>query len=339
MKASKNKYRLADNSFEVSDFHVKIMVIGYGCCGESTLILLMDGELVFYSIVIDSYHYKENRSNFKALINKTADILEEYNVGRLDILCWTHPHDDQSKGIPRLISKYCDDATWVVFPLYLQNNPADIVKYGVVSKCNLRFIYLKNKEHKALATPIGIPDYGVSIIDDFQIKDVYSSSVVACIKVGAITPISSRLSEFVNASFCSDPNELSVSIVVDINGYGLFLGSDTKNNHIERANDEIMKRCRFVKIPHHSSPTAIKLTEHLPAELDAVCTTVFKWGKTSLPNNNVLRKYRQFKVDIYSTNKAICSSIYPYGIVEYDYDFSQGIPIVSATSSGNGGVI
>lgn len=336
---AKNKYRNSDESFDVSKFNVKIIVIGYGYYGESTVILFMDGETVFYSLVIDSFHYLENRGFLTPFINKTADILHEYHVERIDVLCWTHPHDDHSKGFPRLISKYCDRATKVVFPMYLQLNSVDIVRYGVVSKCNLRLILEKNKKHEASAVPIGVADNADHNIDEFYIKDLYSSDTIARIRVDAITPISSRLTEFVNDNLCRDPNELSVSLVIDINGYGLYFGGDTKNNHIERAKHSLMKRCRFVKIPHHASSTANKLTLYLPPELDAVCTTVFKNGSSLLPDTTVIDKYRRFNTDIYSTDKDYGNGKYPFGIIEYSYDFSGGLPVVTPSCFGNGGII
>ena len=57
----KNSYRSSTDSFDVTRFNVKVIVIGYGLYGESTLILLMDDDTVFYSIVIDSYHYKNEK--------------------------------------------------------------------------------------------------------------------------------------------------------------------------------------------------------------------------------------------------------------------------------------
>ena len=222
--------------------------------------------------------------------------------------------------------------------MYIQRNSADIVKYGVVSTRNLRLILEKNKNHESLAVPIGVADNCDQNIDEFWIKDLYSTDTTAKIRIDAITPISSRLTEFVNGSFCSDPNELSVSVVVNINGYGLYLGGDTKNNHIERAKHRLMKCCRFVKIPHHASPSASNLTKYLPSELDAVCTTVFKWGRSSLPDDNVIKNYKRFNTDIYSTN-ADLDSKHPFGIVEYDYDFSGGLPMVTPSCTGSGGII
>ena len=334
----RNKYRNTDDSFYVTNFHVKVIVIGYGCYGESTLVLLMNGDVVFYAIVIDSYHYKNDKIKDGPYINKAVDLLRDYHVERLDVLCWTHPHDDHSKGITRLIKKYCDSGTKVVYPMYLENNKADIVKYGKTSKQNIDYILEKNKFHRISATPIGVAVKGDGNIDEFYLKNYYSSEITASIRLDTLTPISSVLTEYVNESLCSDPNDLSISFVIDINGYGMYFGGDTKNRHIKLSKVLKMSRCRFVKIPHHASPTAADLTNYLPHELDAVCTTVFKWGKSKLPDPNVINRYRDFNSDIYSTNKDM-GNRYQFGIVEYDGDFSQGIPMFTPSFFGNGGII
>lgn len=335
---ARNKYRNSDDSFDISNFHIKVIVIGYGCCGESTLVLMMNGDVVFYSMIIDSYHYKNDKIKDGPYINKAVDLLRDYHVGRIDVLCWSHPHDDHSKGIPRLIKKYCDGDTKVMYPMYLQDNQSDIVKYGTTSKQNIDYILEKNKAHTILATPIGVAVKGEDNIDEFNLRDYYSSEIIASVRIDALTPISSVLTEYVNESLCSDPNELSISFVIEVNGYGMYFGGDTKNNHINLSKTLKVSRCRFVKIPHHTSPTAADLTNYLPHELDAVCTTVYKKGRAKLPDKNLINRYRSFKADIYSTNKDLGNK-FPFGIVEYDYDFSGGIPVVTPSCSGNGGII
>jgi beta-lactamase superfamily II metal-dependent hydrolase len=335
---ARNKYRNPDDSFYVSNFHIKIIVVGYGCFGESTLALMMDGDVVFYSIVIDSYHYKNDKIKDGPYINKTIDILKEYHVERLDVLCWTHPHEDHSKGIPKLIKQFCDGDTKVMFPMYLQNNQTDIIKYGTISKHNIDFILEKNRENTIRANPIGVADKGENNVDEFNIRDYYNSEITANVRIDALTPISSVLTEYVNESLCRDPNELSISFMIEVNGYGMFFGGDTNNKHINLSKMLKVARCRFVKIPHHASLTAVDLTNHLPHELDAVCTTVFMWGKTKLPNPIVVDRYRKFNAEIYSTNKDMRVQN-QYGIIEYDGDFSQGLPMFTPSTSGNGGII
>ena len=335
---ARNKYRNPDDSFYVSNFHIKIIVVGYGCFGESTLALMMDGDVVFYSIVIDSYHYKNDKIKDGPYINKTIDILKEYHVERLDVLCWTHPHEDHSKGIPKLIKQFCDGDTKVMFPMYLQNNQTDIIKYGTISKLNIDFILEKNRENTIRANPIGVADKGEKNVDEFNIRDYYNSEITANVRIDALTPISSVLTEYVNESLCRDPNELSISFMIEVNGYGMYFGGDTNNKHINLSKMLKVARCRFVKIPHHASLTAVDLTNHLPHELDAVCTTVFMWGKTKLPNPIVVDRYRKFNAEIYSTNKDMRVQN-QYGIIEYDGDFSQGLPMFTPSTSGNGGII
>ena len=48
---AKNKYRYKDQFF-INDLKVQVYVIGYGCYGESTVLLIMNGDDVYYSIVI-----------------------------------------------------------------------------------------------------------------------------------------------------------------------------------------------------------------------------------------------------------------------------------------------
>lgn len=334
----KNSYRSSTDSFDVTRFKVKVIVIGYGLYGESTLVLLMDNNTVFYAIVIDSYHYKNEKIKDGPFINKTMDLLLKYEVKRLDVLCWTHPHDDHSKGISRLIKSYCDTDTKILFPMYLQDNEIDIAKYGNASKQNLESILRVNREHNGQATPIGVADNGDNNVDEFNVIDLYSSDIVATVKIDALTPISSMLTEYVNNGKTNDPNELSISLVVDINGYGLYFGGDTTNKHINHSKKLVLRRCRFVKIPHHSSKTANDLVNYLPQTLDGVCTTVFRWGKSKLPNKDVVAKYKPFGSDVYSTNKDWRDDI-AFGIIEYDYDFAGGIPGVEAKSDGVSGVI
>ena len=335
---ARNKYRNPDDSFDVSNFHIKIIVIGYGCYGESTLVLMMDGDAVFYSIVIDSYHYKNDKIKDGPFINKAIDILKEHHVDRIDVLCWTHPHEDHSKGITKLIKKFCDGDTKVMFPMYLQSNRTDIIKYGATSKINIEYILEKTREYTIRANPIGVADKGENNIDEFNIRNYYNSEITTNVRIDALTPISSVLTEYVNDSLCSDPNELSISFVIEVNGYGMYFGGDTNNKHINLSKTLKVARCRFVKIPHHTSPTAADLTNYLPHELDAVCTTVFIWGKTKLPNPIVVDRYRKFNVDIYSTNKDLRGRN-QYGIIEYDGDFSKGVPMFTPSTSGSGGII
>ena len=216
---ARNIFRNNDN-FDISQLKVKIFAVGYGYIGESIIIFIMNGDRVYYSIVIDCYKIKKKKKG--PYINKTVDILKQHSVERLDILCWTHPHEDHSKGISTLISKYCDEETKVLFPMYVLNNTSDIVNLKFVSKDIVDGILAANRSKNSLATPIGIPYQSRTIIDEFIITNSYNTDETRAVSIDAITPISSYLTEFVNHGICKDPNELSISLIVNIDGYGFF---------------------------------------------------------------------------------------------------------------------
>jgi len=330
---SKNKYRQSDK-FYISDLRILIYVIGYARYGESTVVLLMDGDTCLYAFIIDSYHYRRDKRG--PFINKAADLLNKHHVERLDLLCWTHPHDDHSKGITTLLDKYCDDETDVLYPLYIEDNEADIIKLKHVSRETVHKVIADNRTGKYRANPIGVVKEKYNNIDEFEIINPYDEDDVRKVKIDVITPISSKLTSYVNNTKCSDPNELSITLLLDVDGYGFYFGGDTTNEHIDASNKLRMGRCRFVKIPHHSSDTADHLLKYLPVDdLDAVCTTVFKWGQSKLPNPKVVKKYQKYFPNIYSTNKDLHQK--GYGIIEYEYDFNAGTPMCAVHQTGNVG--
>ena len=188
------------------------------------------------------------------------------------------------------------------------------------------------------ANPIGVVKEKYNNIDEFDVVNTYDEEDVRSVIIDAITPISSKLTSYVNSTKCSDPNELSISLIIDVDGYGFYFGGDTTNEHIDASNKRKMGRCRFVKIPHHSSDTANHLLNYLPVDdLDAVCTTVFKWGRSKLPNKEVVKEYQKYFSNIYSTNKEQHQK--GYGIIEYEYDFNAGSPICSVRQTGNVGML
>lgn len=330
---AKNRYRV-DNTFYISDLRLLVFVIGYARMGESIVLLMMNKDKCYYSAVIDSYQYRRERRG--PFINKAVDILEEYHVERIDLLCWTHPHDDHSKGITTVLKKYCDEETNVLYPMYMENNEADIVKLKKVSREAVHKVLADNRAGKYKANPIGVIEGHYNNVDEFEVVNPFDEDEVRKVNIDVTTPISNKLTSYVNEATCSDPNELSITLILDIDGYGFYFGGDTTNEHIEASNKPRMSKCRFVKIPHHASKTADRLLKYLPVdELDAVCTTVFKWGRSKLPDKEVVKAYQRYFPHVYTTNKEMRKS--GYGIIEYDYDFSTGAPVCTVHKMGNVG--
>lgn len=123
---------------------VKVFVIGYRERGESIVVLFLEGNIVLYSIVIDSYKTKEGESY-------TYKILERYNVEHINILCWTHPDIDHSVGIEELFEKYCDKESSVYVPVYMNGMDADPIDYnkGDIETIN-KFFTVNDRIHKCI---------------------------------------------------------------------------------------------------------------------------------------------------------------------------------------------
>ena len=95
----------------VQSWKVKIYTIGKDANGESNLFLFLVDDKVKYSIVIDSCE-----EDIKIL----KDIIEgEYGIEAFDMICWTHPHLDHSKGLLNLLRNYSNKGTKIVIPAEL----------------------------------------------------------------------------------------------------------------------------------------------------------------------------------------------------------------------------
>ena len=81
---------------------IAVYHIGYSSEGESSIFILYgEDKDIYYSMAIDCY--EESQCNI------TDSILEEWGIAekKLDMLIWTHPHDDHSAGLVQLVKKYC----------------------------------------------------------------------------------------------------------------------------------------------------------------------------------------------------------------------------------------
>ena len=111
---------------------VKVFVIGYSLRGESIIMLFIDKDRldnILYSIVIDCFTYKN--------INKTEEILNEYGISRIDMLCWSHPDFDHTKGIDTIIHKFCNETTKIMLPQGLNGKEYDVIDYN---KCDIAIV-------------------------------------------------------------------------------------------------------------------------------------------------------------------------------------------------------
>lgn len=311
-----NKRRI-ENVFIVSKLNIKIFLIGYSHYGESILIILFDGTSPFYSILIDSYQCMTEQG---LSLNKSIEILKSFKISRLDLICWSHPHEDHSKGLIEIIDSFCDNSTKLIFPQFILNNSADIIKLNGIGVETVKAFLDYSKDEGYEVSPIGVVKGQSVIIDHFRLEDRYNQDIKRNVCVSALTPINSLLLPYENSSKKQNVNDLSISLVVNVDDFSMYFGGDTTNSHIEDCDKDILGSCTFVKIPHHSSKTADKLIDYLPTHIDAACTTVYH---SSLPNDKVIKRYKVICDEVYSTGDKNKEQTFQYGIVEYDYNCSS----------------
>ncbi len=283
-----------DYSVDLHKCIIEVHVIGYRTKGESIVVLFKE-ELTkeeprtFYCLVIDSYRKKYARK----ITNRTIDILIDNGVKRLPLLIMTHPHQDHIVDLDVLIEKYCDDNSKFCFP----SHPIDIENGKVAIKDSERRIIRKvrkiNTAKKPVLNQISVvkgeytPIQNVNLYDN----DDPDKKRPFRIEINALTPVGGVNETKVENDFF-DLNDLSVTVIININGYSLLFGADTTNDHINHFDNETMSEVKFVKIPHHGSDTSDRLVGFFaPNQLDFACSTTYYTGASKLPLKNVLDLY------------------------------------------------
>ncbi len=291
---------------ELSQLRVYVNLIGYADQGESIVVLLKDGgESVLYSIVVDSYEISG--------INKTTELLKS----PIDILCWTHPDEDHSVGLEKIITYFCNKNSIVLLPYGLEEG-VKIRNLGEVEPIIAQVFDLGNQRAK--------PVYSISAhlkqydqIDSFQITDDYGGNVNVSIR--ALAPNREYIFDKIHGKNEIDKNTLSIVLVINIGPYRFLLTSDVEDMMIVKMAKEDYQNPIWVKIPHHASKSSLTLVDFLltgesPQLLAG--TTIKK--ASSLPNGEVIKAYQNISDQVNSTGDILEEPKDCYGMVCYCFD-------------------
>ena len=311
------------SNFENLEVHV--LVIGYKNLGESCLVLYVDngkaGKVIF-SMVIDCYT-QDNR-------NIARKLLTNYQVDKLDIICWTHPHHDHSLGLDDLVKEFNHDKMIFIRPdFYFGNLNKGLLK----SECNKTpeifsniCQYLDQKNFLPIKSLGGTDSsYQIDLISEEENSVKFSDLFF-------LTPNISTLDwKAIYQESCSNPNELSVSFVLSLDDYMFYFGGDVENLNISRCNKDLLKDIRWVKVPHHCSKTSALLVSCLGNNVDYAASTVF--FKEGLPCKEIQDLYAN-KTTLYMTQDTKLDSK-KYGVVEFVYKFGIDGTTVDISTYGN----
>lgn len=303
------------DSFLISNcknLRLRIFVIGYAKCGESILLLFIDNvnENVLFSVVIDSYKYKKSNLTMRLLRN------HKLKESKLNVLCWSHPDMDHSKGIIDIIKQYCDENTVILVPEKLNGFAADCIDYNKGDLEIVKEIFNYNRGKKKTFNTISVTYQGCNMCKEFKVIDEKDSVVI---RINALSPISTILNDKIQKDGTNiKKNDLSIVLDVDVNSvYHFLFCSDIENPSIGSIRLESVENPLFIKIPHHTSETSDEMLNAIQ-KTDIACTTVY--AQHSLPNMKLLNRYVDISRQVDCTGTKAPDSTDDYGIIQYEFD-------------------
>ena len=306
----------------MKEMKVEILTIGtkkgnkYGEC--NVFLLFVYGKLD-YSIVIDSCE--------EDLDILTKKVINEYGIKNFDIICWTHPHDDHSYGMLKLLQEYSNKHTKIVIPSEL----------GRIAKCmtkDCKKIYdyteLKTLRRQTYNGEV----VGVSKNNRVTKKFFEGKKKIKFI-IKALAPITHRVkTEELNCKYDKNLtcyhqfNEFSVVLFIRLGQFRFLFTADVTNGTIKKFrlsdNNEYrqFKNILFLKIPHHGSLKSNALLNKFNTATceNMICvTTAFQIGNVMLPNKGILDAYAKLG-NVYCTS-GLYSRNKTYGIVKSIFKF------------------
>lgn len=287
---------------------VELYVIGYSECGESIVMLFVDGsnKAVLYSVVIDSYQLSDGTF-------KTDEILVNRGVSHIDVLCWSHPDTDHTKGIVGLVEKYCDKSSIIIIPDFMYGLNDDPIDYNENDAQIIQQLFLLNNRLQKAVRPTGANSNCTGDAFSVCFSDEVNEIMVDFI---AIAPHKDYLVENKREGIKIHKNYLSICLLINVGPYKFVFTGDLEERTINHIVKYPFEFPLFLKIPHHCSINAGNLFDILQLRKSSMsCTTTY--NSKGLPNKAMLDTYRQKCTYVHSTG------YHPdkpdgFGIVEYN---------------------
>lgn len=286
---------------ELKDLFIDIHCIGKNPRGEGIVFVVRKNNYVIYSAIIDQ--------------NIDKKFLKNKGIEKLDLICWTHPHDDHTEGLKDTINKYTSSKTKILVP----NGISDFRKY-MSKKCKSAYRPIRRinrRNSKKNGEYVEVNSYTV-----MEYTYVDKSGKNLNIKINSLAPISSRINNIRNNKN-SNLNELSVCLLISVNDICFLFASDIYNNVINDMSIDVekFKNIIYYKIPHHGSEKSNYLLDSIPLSDNnriAVSTIYKNNGQDKTPSINLLNKYIEKGIKVYCTSESYMKNTeerYNFGIV------------------------
>lgn len=311
-KLKRGPIKIPISSFE--NFIVRIFVVGYKNEGEACVILFFDYERILLSMIVDCYKKDD--------LIMTAKILDKYGVKKIDLACWTHPHDDHSPGFDDVVGKYSDEKTIVYHPGFkFKNFDPEILRKECTSSKTV-FENLKKLNQNYNGNLLHCID--VDPANDNSRRYLFvAGNVEKELEFCFLTPFKEFVCQYdyiKNEKKVINVNDFSISFIMSLDKYVFYFGGDAENQNAQKISDDDVFDMRWVKVPHHCSLGGKSIADRLDENmLDCAASTVYS---PQLPKTTIQNIYKS-KGRLFMTQKNAGDIFSDFGIIQFDYLFEN----------------
>jgi len=293
---------------------ITIYLIGYSSQGESILFYIQTDKRIFFSGVIDCY--AENNSNI------TINLCKEIGINTLDLLLWSHPDLDHSKGIENLLP-LTNESTAILLPYgysehfetweHVNPDMSNFLDAEIKKPCNVK--------NKACIRPV---HRGVEI-EHKQIRDLQGLFDSYSFSIKAFSPDTQYIDHGSFSDIDIQHNDLAVGLWLTLGNASIIFASDVPNRHYGYLQNQPRLFVDYLKIPHHGSNSSCGILNYINKKIDTCTTSVFE--NCHLPDAASMKKYIEKANNVFSTKGQICENGINYGIVTTQIDVVKSINI------------
>jgi len=299
-------------------------LIGYKGRGESILVTLEADDEIVFSGVIDSYELKNN--------NETINLLEKLKIKELDFLCWSHHHDDHTKGFLNIMNAHVTKKTRLIYPqnVNMLKEHSEITQ-KIADEISKIAAYDLRKKDKPKIHPIGNYRPLLSQILEYtpgKTSTYKNESNAYKFMVEAFTPVSEVIENRKITEKSHNSNDYSVSLLIKIGKASFFYASDIQDVTIQLMETEYLpEKIDYVKIPHHASKHSLKLlklqqfSRLQEKKSNVACTS--EYINSRLPDQEVINEYNLYFPEIYVTGQE-GNYGHDFGIIHTEYNVLTG---------------
>lgn len=306
---------------DISALRLHVYVVGYAEQGESIVAVVAEGGKALYTIVTDCYETKDNYNHVMQILH------DDWKSAAVDMFVWTHPHEDHSVGISRLLDAHDKMGKACVL------GPINVA--GVSGCKEIRAVatdaynYLQEKYNSLQRYKyhfVGYDPEGGEKVFRVKFIDRTETTDPFFLELTVLAPYAALAGRFMNSPSTRDLNEISIAYMLTVCGLNLLMSGDMPDASIRKIENDWFRHVDYVKIPHHTSHgaglLADKLVMNTQPEPEGV-TTIFRVNGNDLPHMPTVEKYKKRLKNLYSTGPAKAgSAVAAYGCVHSVYDLS-----------------